>query len=45
MKDDVIKGVLIVAAFSAASYWVVKHYQKKQEIKRRNRDYIHFQLF
>ena len=45
MKNDILKGVAIVATFTAASYFIVKLYQRKQEIKRQSRDYIHFQLF
>ncbi len=45
MKDKVITGVLVVAAFSALSYYVVRDYQRKINERRQMKDFIHFQLF
>lgn len=45
MNDSVLKDILVVAAFSALSYLVMRNYQKKKRADRQMRDFVHFQLF
>lgn len=45
MKNDVLKDILVVAAFTAMSYIVVRNYQIKKRKDRQMRDFVHFQLF
>jgi positive regulator of sigma E activity len=45
MKNNLFKDILVVAAFSAVSYIVMRNYQKKKRRDRQMRDFVHFQLF
>ena len=45
MKNSVLKVILVVAAFSAVSYIVMRNYQKKKSKDRQIKDFVHFQLF
>lgn len=45
MKNNAFKDILIVAAFSAVSYIVMRNYQRKKRRDRQMRDFVHFQLF
>ena len=45
MKNNLFKDILVVAAFSAVSYIVMRNYQRKKRRDRQMRDFVHFQLF
>lgn len=45
MKNSVLKDILVVAAFSAVSYIVVRNYQRRKRRDRQMKDFVHFQLF
>lgn len=45
MKDSVVKDILVVAAFSALSYVMMRNYQKRKKARKQMRDFVHFQLF
>lgn len=45
MKNNVLKDILVVAAFSAISYLVARNYQKRKKKDRQMKDFVHFQLF
>lgn len=45
MKNSVLKDFLVVAAFSAVSYIVMRNYQRRKRRDRQMRDFVHFQLF
>ncbi|WP_436414811.1 hypothetical protein [Petrimonas sp.] len=45
MKNSAFKDFLVMAAFSAVSYIVMRNYQRKKRRDRQMKDFVHFQLF
>lgn len=45
MKINVLKDVLMVAAFAGFAYLMSRNYKRKKLRERESREFLHFQLF